>query len=80
MKSGCFFCPFQRKSEVVRLRKERPELFCVAETMENISAERRKLAGKNPLYLYDFPIRAIVNEAQGKLFEIDEYPPCNCML
>lgn len=36
-KSGCFICPFQKRSQWKRLRKEYPDLFCIAQELEEAS-------------------------------------------
>ena len=80
-KSGCFICPFQRKAQWIELRRIRPELFCKAEQLEKRNMEYRKSKGKTPLYLSASkkPLRVIVNEAQGVLWE-ELKPPCQCGL
>jgi 3'-phosphoadenosine 5'-phosphosulfate sulfotransferase (PAPS reductase)/FAD synthetase len=82
MKSGCYICPFQKTVQWKQLRRIHPELFCKAEQLEKRSVEYRMAVGKKPLSLTrsGSPLSAIVNEKQSKLWEADEYPPCNCML
>lgn len=80
MKSGCYFCPFQKRSQYKELRRKHPDLFCNTEKMELLSAERRMSNNKKPLYLNDIPLKRYINEEQTALFEIDEYPPCQCGL
>jgi len=81
MKSGCFICPFQPPHQYKELRHIHPDLFCKAEQLENRYIDRRKKEGKKPLYICrGMSLRAVVEEDQYKLFERDEYPPCNCML
>jgi len=82
IKSGCFICPFQRPDQWKKLRRISPNLFCKAEKLEQRNLEYRKSKGKEPMYLSPrkAPLSAIVNEKQSKLWETDEYPPCNCML
>lgn len=82
-KSGCYICPYQKVTQWKDLRNRHPELFCKAEQLEKRNIEYRKRVGKKPLFLNQYPrasLRSIVEEDQGKLFERDEYPPCNCML
>ena len=75
MKSGCYFCPFQKKGQFIELRKKHPDLFCKAETLEkNRIAEHKK-----PIYIKDVPLSALVDEKQIR-FDSDEYPPCQCGL
>ena len=80
VKSGCYFCPFQRIYDWKELRHKHPDLICKAEQLENRYADRRKKEGKKPLWILKKPIKVAIEEDQYKLFEIDEYPPCNCML
>ena len=80
IKSGCYFCPFQNPYHWRELRHKHPDLICKAEQMENRYAERRRSEGKEPLWILKKPIRAAIEEDQLKLFKIDEYPPCECML
>jgi len=81
IKSGCYICPFQSQYQYRELRHLHIELFCKAEQLENRYVERRLGEGKKPLYICNKkPLRSVVEEDQYKLFEQDEYPPCNCML
>jgi 3'-phosphoadenosine 5'-phosphosulfate sulfotransferase (PAPS reductase)/FAD synthetase len=82
MKSGCYICPFQRVGELRKLRKIHPELFCKLERLENRNNEERKRLGKNPYYSFKRPVREVAEKDIGqlKLWEKDEYPPCECML
>jgi hypothetical protein len=83
MKSGCFICPYQRPDQWKQLRTIHTDLFCKAEQLEKRNMDYRKSIGKKPLFLNQSPqapLSAIVNEKQSKLWEADEYPPCNCML
>jgi len=45
-KSGCFFCPYQRKRQWVELKKYHPDLWKIAVKMEKQSRER------TPLYTF----------------------------
>jgi len=78
--SGCFICPFQKKAQWVELRKTHPKLFCKAEKLENKSRDRMKAKGQQLFYIKNKPLRVFVDENQSKLWEVDEYPPCECML
>jgi hypothetical protein len=80
IKSGCYFCPFQRVAQWRKLRAEHPELFCAAKTLEDNEIAARRLIGKRPLYLSKKPLHVVVDEAQQRLFEQDEYPLCQCGL
>ncbi len=81
-KSGCYICPFQTVRQWKELRMKHPDLFCKAEQIESRNMDYRVSKGKKPMYLSPrrASLRAIVDEDQGQIFEIDEYPPCNCML
>lgn len=82
MKSGCWFCPFQRQGEWRRLRKEHPDLFCDAQKLEDTQNQDRHERGKQPIFLSSRPLSEIVNDKQTALpgMESIEYPPCQCGL
>ena len=83
MKSGCFICPYQRAAQWKQLRRVHPDLFCKAEQLEKRQIDYRISTGKKPISLTansKSTLSSIVNEKQSKLWETDEYPPCNCML
>jgi len=50
-KSGCFICPWQSPYQFKKLRMEHPDLFCMAERLENIVNKKRKLENKRNIYL-----------------------------
>lgn len=81
-RSKCWFCPFQTIKEWKELRMNHPDLFCKAEQLEARNMEYLKSKGKNPLFIHPNkkPLRVVVNEKQGRLWEEDRYPPCECML
>ena len=80
IKSGCYFCPFQRVDQLRKLRKNHPELFCKLVNLEQSANDRR--IGKNllPHYPWRKPVKEIVNEPDTFLFEELSYPPCQCGL
>jgi len=84
MKSGCWFCPYQRKAQWQALRRKHPDLFCEAQKLEQRQIEARAEKGKGPIYLFakDRPISSIIDEAQAAFpgMEEIEYPPCHCGL
>ena len=80
MKSGCYFCPFQRISQFDLLRRKHPKLFCKVEQLESNNIRLNKPKGKNISYIKNIPIRKAINEDQKMLFEEEEYPPCHCGL
>ncbi len=71
MKSGCYICPFQSRFQWIELRKKHPDLFCRAEQLEENSGRT---------FVKNQRLESVVNEKQRKLFKIDEFPPCECML
>ena len=75
---GCFFCPFQKKSEFRTLRDKYPDLYCKTKTMEQTCNARRKKQGKSPVYLRDHPIDEVAQEGQDDLFGYRK--PCQCGL
>jgi hypothetical protein len=50
-KSSCWFCPFKTTDQWVTMRRERPELFAQAVDLEQVLQERRRLLGKDAVYL-----------------------------
>jgi len=78
MKSGCYFCPFQRIGQWKELRRKHPDLFCKANKLEQKTNADRKRRGKSEIYLIHKPLRLVVDEKQRPLFEIDALPPCEC--
>ena len=82
-KSGCWICPFQRKSQWRELRHIHPCLFQKAVDLEARGNAYRAQRGKPPLYLSSGTragLRVVVQEDQMQVFEQDEYPPCQCGL
>lgn len=63
-KSSCWFCPFKTTEQWTVMRRERPELFTKAIELEQILQERRKLLGKDPVYLSGIGGRKGVNLAE----------------
>ncbi len=83
IKSGCFFCPFQRLSQFRALRRKHPDLFCIAQNIEKKAVARMISEGRNPVYTKgDTPLAEIINDKQHVLpgMESLEYPPCQCGL
>lgn len=79
MKSGCFICPFQRRSQWKELRRVHPDLFCKAKRLEDKVVENQKAKGKSPYYINKMPLEAVVSENQIDMWP-DQKPPCNCGL
>lgn len=74
-KSSCFFCPFHRPSTWQDMRRDEPELFEKAASLEDTLNARRGVLGKDPVYLTRFgmPIReAIARDDQQLLPLIDD--------
>jgi 3'-phosphoadenosine 5'-phosphosulfate sulfotransferase (PAPS reductase)/FAD synthetase len=82
IKSGCWFCPFQRIGQWKKLRRIHPELFCKAQQLENNQIQARKKRGLGPLLLASKTKRLgdVVKQKNMKLWESEEYPPCECSL
>ncbi|MBU0706732.1 phosphoadenosine phosphosulfate reductase family protein [Patescibacteria group bacterium] len=82
IKSGCYICPFQRKSQWIELRHKHPDLFCKAQKLENRNIEYQKSKGKKPKTLSNSrkKLGNFIEENQPNLFEQDDYPPCQCGL
>lgn len=80
IKSGCWFCPFQRIGQWKLLRKRHPDLFCMAQKLENNEIKARGKIGKGPLLLASKTktLGEVVDTKQVNLFEEMDYPPCQC--
>jgi len=39
-RSGCYFCPFATRGEIIKLRKEHPELYEIRKEIEQKASER----------------------------------------
>ncbi len=89
-KSGCYICPFQKRSQWIELRERHPELFCKAQKLEQVCNQRRASQGKDPLYFKDRPLEQLiqVKDSRGRLavagqldmFDDHDRPPCRCGL
>lgn len=74
-KSSCYFCPFHRPQAWADMRRNEPELFEKSAQLEDTLNERRRLRGKDEVFLTRFgvPLRdAIADENHVPLFELDE--------
>jgi 3'-phosphoadenosine 5'-phosphosulfate sulfotransferase (PAPS reductase)/FAD synthetase len=82
IRSGCWFCPFQKRTEWRSLRREHPELFCKAVQLEKRSMAYRRSVGKKPMTLLPKgpDLLSLVQENQLPLFPERAYPPCSCGL
>jgi hypothetical protein len=83
MKSGCWFCPFQRIGELKKLRHIHPELFCKAVELEKISLDYALRKGRsiaNSTLIKPKTLTEWINERDTYLFDDMAYPPCQCGL
>lgn len=90
MKSGCYICPFQKRSQWIELRDKHPDLFCKAKRLEELCNERRAKVGKVPVYFKDRPLEELIQvkdsrgrlagPGQGEMFDDYDRPPCRCGL
>jgi len=79
-KSGCYICPFQRKSQWKELRVKHPCLFSRAVALEQVGMKKSMMKSGKEYPLAHKPLPDLVNENQQSLFEEMEYPPCQCGL
>lgn len=84
IKSGCYFCPFQRIGQWKLLRNTHPCLFKKAVDLEKqaISYAITKGKRKDNLYLVykGKTLEQIISDKQSHLWEEMDYPPCQCGL
>lgn len=83
IKSGCWFCPFQRISQWRLLRRKHPDLFCKAVEMEKRSLEYALAKGRtkeNSTIVKPKTLTEWINEKDSYLFQELTYPPCQCGL
>lgn len=82
IKSGCWFCPFQKKKDWQKLRRTHPCLFEEAVKLEAEQNIDRLSRGKQMIFLYSRPLPDLINDQQIVLpgMESLEYPPCQCGL
>ena len=71
-KSSCWFCPFHRKSEWIEMKRDEPELFAKALSVEARINEKRADMGRDAMYLHSSakPLLTSVGD-QARLFEDD---------
>ncbi len=89
-KSGCYICPFQGRADFLKLREQKPELFCKAKTLETLCSEKRIALGKPPTYFRDMPLEDLIQAkdyrgrraavGQTEMFDSHDRPPCRCGL
>lgn len=75
-KSSCWFCPYKRKSEWVRLRSDKPELFNAAVALEDRLNEKRAAMGKDRVFLTATgkPLGEAIPLASMNMFADDDDP------
>lgn len=76
-KSSCFFCPFHRPATWDDMRRDEPELFEKSCQLEDTLNERRRMLGKDEVYLTRFgrPLRDVTTGDQLSL--VDDDPGCD---
>lgn len=80
-KSGCFICPYQRRSQWVELRTVHPELYCKAKRLEDNMNAARAVKGKTPIYMAgDKALDVVCQADQADLWGEREMSPCLCEL
>jgi len=69
-KSSCYFCPFHTPAVWAQMRRDEPELFEKSAQLEDMLNERRRMLGKDEVYLTRFakPLREAIAAAQDGLF------------
>lgn len=77
-KSSCFFCPFHRPTAWADLAREHPELFEKSVHLEDTLNERRRMLGKDEVYLTRFgvPLREAINTTD-ELLPLADDGSCN---
>jgi len=72
IRSNCWICSFQSREQWLLLKEQHPDLFAKAVELERLCNERRKVAGKKPVYYRDRPLDLYVapKTADGKLLAI----------
>ena len=77
-KSGCFICPFQRKSQWIELKKNHPDLWKIAVDLER---EQVKYHSKHMTYIKNMMIEKFVSDLDAQIelpfdFSLDQ--KCEC--
>lgn len=84
IKSGCWFCPFQRIGQWRLLRRKHPDLWCKIISLEKQCIEYAKNNGRNKnngyLLKKGITLDKIVDDRQAYLWGELDYPPCQCGL
>jgi hypothetical protein len=81
-KSSCWFCPYKRRSEWLRMRGDSPELFEAAANLETQINAKRTKAGKDFVYLTasNRPLRDAISMPSVDMFsaDTDDEDPMAC--
>ena len=80
IKSGCFVCPNQRKSQWIAMRTSHPELYCKAKALEDRCNARMEELERAPFYLAERPLDQVAMDQQPDLFGERDMRPCLCEL
>lgn len=72
-KSACYFCPFHTPERWRVMRREEPELFAKSVELERLLNDRRKMLGKDPVWLTRFngPLDEVLGPAGQGTFDFD---------
>lgn len=75
-KSSCYFCPFHRPGVWQDMARNEPAQFEKAAALEDTLNDRRRMLGKDEVFLTRFgrPLRDAINADQLSMFELDESP------
>lgn len=75
-KSSCFFCPFHRPGVWQDMARNEPDLFERSAQLEDTLNARRRMLGKDEVFLTRFgkPLREAIDQSQLSMFELDESP------
>lgn len=79
-KSSCYFCPFHKPATWADMRRNEPDLFEKSADLEDTLNDRRRMLGKDEVFLTRFgiPLRdAIKGDEHETLFELDENGTCD---
>lgn len=75
-KSACFYCPSSKKSEVLQLSKDHPELFARAVAIERTAANLRTVKGLGRNWTWEELVKNA--ELEGQFVEAPQMN-CTCM-
>jgi len=77
-KSSCYFCPYHTLKAWKTLRETEPELFAKSVALENTLNERRKMLGKDSMWLTRKlrPLDEAIGTAEQDAFDFDGLDMC----